>query len=137
MKIIFLLISFFLFFIEMDAQKTIPLYNGVIPGSKATTIKEKTEIEKNGVVIISKIVAPSLSVYLPPKEKRTGASVIICPGGGYSVVAVKHEGTDVAKKMAEWGVAAFVLKYRLPDDSLMLNKETGPLQDVQEAMKYV
>jgi acetyl esterase/lipase len=137
MKIIFLLIIFFLFFTAMDAQKIIPLYTGAISGSKVTNTKEKSETDKDGIVLISKISKPTLSVYLPPKTKRTGAAVIICPGGGYSVVAVKHEGTDVAKKMTEWGVTAFVLKYRLPDDSIMLDKETGPLQDVQQAIKYI
>ena len=76
---------------------------------------------------------PTLTVYLPPKEKATGAAVIICPGGGYFILAASHEGHDVAKKFNEMGVAAFVLKYRIPDDLTMVNKEIGPLQDAQRA----
>jgi acetyl esterase/lipase len=121
----------------MAAQKNLPFYPGTIPGAKETMDKETTETNEDGVVIIHKISRPTLSVYLPPKKKRTGAAVIICPGGGYTVVAIKHEGTDVAKKFTEWGVTAFVLKYRIPDDSTMINKETGPLQDLQQAIQYV
>jgi hypothetical protein len=60
-----------------------------------------------------------------------GTAVIICPGGGYTKISYGHEGIDVAKKFNEIGVAAFVLKYRLPDDTLMYNKEIGIVQDAQ------
>jgi acetyl esterase/lipase len=74
---------------------------------------------------------------LPSKEKATGAAVVICPGGGYYVVAAKHEGYDVAEKFTEMGVAAFVLKYRIPDNATMINREIGPLQDAQQAILTV
>ena len=88
-------------------------------------------------MIIGKISRPTLTIYLPPKEKATGAAVVICPGGGYWIVAARHEGTDVAKRLNESGIAAFVLKYRIPDSSTMINKEIGPLQDAQRAMQIV
>ncbi len=56
---------------------------------------------------------PSLTVWLPPSEKATGAAVVVCPGGGYGMLAVDHEGTQVAQWLNSLGVAAFVLKYRL------------------------
>ncbi len=118
------------------AQKTIPLYKHAVPNSKPSPNEEKTAIE-NGIVIVSKISIPTLSIFLPPKEKANGTAVIICPGGGYGVNAIKHEGNDVAKKFKEMGVAAFVLKYRIPNEATMVNKEIGPLQDAQQAIKTV
>lgn len=120
----------------MCAQKIIPLYEGEIPNSKAAADEEKFE-DTNGIARISKISRPTLSVYLPPQEKSTGAAVIICPGGGYWINAISHEGTDVARKFNEMGVAAFVLKYRIPNDATMINREIGPLQDAQQAIRMV
>src|SRR6476660_4392234 len=79
------------------SQTIIPLYTDSIPNSKPTRDEEKSEINKDSILIISKISRPALTVYQPLKEKRTGAAVIICPGGGYSVEAAGHEGADVAK----------------------------------------
>ncbi len=118
------------------AQKILPLYKDSIPNSKPAPNEENNET-RDGVLIISKISRPSLTVYLPQKNKANGTAVIICPGGGYWVVAAKHEGSDVAKKFNEMGVAAFVLKYRIPSDVWMENRETGALQDAQQAIKTV
>lgn len=118
----------------MYSQQVYPLYKGNIPNSKPTADEETSEIN-NGMLIISKISRPTLTVYLPPKEKATGAAVVICPGGGYGITASGHEGADVAKKFIEMGVAAILLKYRIPNDATMINKEIGPLQDAQQAIK--
>ena len=120
-----------------NAQETIPLYNGTIPHSKPIRNRELSETGKDGILRISKVSEPTLLAFFPPKEKATGTAVIICPGGGYGILAASHEGTDVAKVFNEWGVTAFVLKYRLPDDSIMQDKETGPLQDAQTAIQLV
>ena len=56
---------------------------------------------------------PSISVWLPPEERATGAAVVVCPGGGYQMLAVEHEGKQVAEWLNGLGIAAFVLKYRL------------------------
>lgn len=120
----------------LRAQENVLLYPGAIPGSKPTPVdfKEVNENGKDGILRVSKVSQPTLSVFLPAKEKATGAAVIICPGGGYGILAIGHEGYDVAKRFNEIGVAAFVLKYRLPDDAIMLDKSFGPLQDAQEAI---
>ena len=123
---------------ESIAQKSIPLYNGTIPNSKPVKNEETSEIDREShILIISKVTQPTLAIFLPPKEKANGTAVVICPGGGYSIVAAGHEGYDVAKKFNEWGIAAFVLKYRIPDDHSMVNKEIGPLQDAQRAVQLV
>lgn len=122
---------------NVEAQTVLPLYgNEPIKNSKPSKDEEKSEWQ-NGILIISKISRPTLSVYLPSKEKANGAAVLICPGGGYSIVAASHEGSDVAKKFNEMGIAAFVLKYRIPDTATMMDKEIGPLQDAQQAMKII
>ena len=131
----FFLATFLMTSITLSAQKVIPLYEGEIPNSRPGPDEEKTETD--GIVRISKISKPTLSVYLPSLEKSTGAAVIICPGGGYWINAISHEGTDVAKKFNEIGMAAFVLKYRIPNDATMINREVGPLQDAQQAIKLV
>lgn len=121
----------------MKSQTVQPLYPDSIPNSKPAADEETTVINPDGVTIISKISKPTLTLFLPPKEKSNGTAVIICPGGGYWVNAASHEGVDVAKKFAELGVAAFVVKYRIPSDVWMINREIGPLQDAQQAIKMV
>lgn len=119
------------------AQKVLPLYATDIPNSKPSIDKESVKVLEKGITIIDKISRPTLTVFLPPKNKATGTAVIICPGGGYWVVAAGHEGVDIAKKFNKMGVAAFVLKYRIPNDEWMLNRSIGPLQDAQQAIKTV
>jgi acetyl esterase/lipase len=117
------------------AQTVIPLYKN-IPNSIPSTLKEITDSTSvRGKV--SHVVTPTLTAYLPEKSKANGAAVIICPGGGYAYLVVNHEGKDVAQEFAKRGIAAFVLKYRLPNDLIMINREIGPLQDAQQAIKMI
>ncbi len=122
-----------------NAQEVIPLYNGDIPGAKPTptTYIENTEVRANGTLSITKVSVPTMTVFVAPKETATGTAVIICPGGGYGALAFSHEGTDVAKRFNAIGVSAFVLKYRLPSDEIMVDKTYGPLQDAQQAIYLV
>lgn len=118
-------------------QETIPLYVKEIPNSKPSANQEKREVRENGMEIISAITVPTLTVFAAKNPAASRTAVIICPGGGYHINAIKHEGLDVAKKLNEWGVTAFVLKYRIPNDATMVNKEIGPLQDAQQAIRTV
>jgi len=125
----------FLFAAHMlTAQDSLLLYPRGVPNSKPAAIAEHKETDQAGRVRISHVTNPYLLVFLPPKEKANGTAVVICPGGGYARLAASHEGVDVAKALNEWGVAAFVLIYRLPDDSIMDDKEIGPLQDAQRSI---
>ncbi len=111
-----------------------------IPGEKRSeTYKEQTEtvINVNPVLWTTKVSQPLLIYYTPTSSHKTDVAVIICPGGGYGGLAISHEGYDVAQRFAAIGVSAFVLKYRLPNDEIMENKKIGPLQDAQQAIKYV
>ena len=120
------------------SQETIPLYDeGTIPNSKPAQLEEKSEVAGNGRFLVSNVSIPTLTVFLPPADKANGTAVIVVPGGGYRFVASDHEGTVVAKALNEWGVTAFVLKYRLPSDEIMTDKTIGPLQDAQRAIQLV
>lgn len=120
-----------------QGQETIPLYPKDIPNSKPSANQEKREVRDNGMEIISAISIPTLTIFTPKNSSASGTAVIIFPGGGYHLNAIKHEGLDVAKVLNEWGITAFVLKYRIPDGGTMINKEIGPLQDAQQAIIVV
>ena len=122
---------------SMNAQTVLPLYEGVIPNSKPSANKEKSVTDAAGILRISKVSVPTLTMYTPKKQSEKRSAVIICPGGGYGILAASHEGADVAKAFNEMGITAFVLKYRLPDDSIMVDKSIGPLQDAQRALQLV
>jgi len=119
------------------SQTVLPLYSDAIPNSKPGPDQESSETDAKGIQRISKVSRPTLTVYLPPKEIATGAAVIVVPGGGYHILAYTHEGMDVAKRFNEMGVAAFLLKYRLPSDETMIHKEFGPVQHAQRAIQMV
>ncbi len=140
MKTIFktILCSTILFNINaVNAQKIIPLYDTEIPNSKPAPNKEKSVMGADGVLRISSVSIPTLSIYKPEKSLDKGTSVIICPGGGYKILAASHEGADVARELNKWGITAFVLKYRIPNDTTMQDKSIGPLQDAQRAIQVV
>jgi acetyl esterase/lipase len=121
---------------SLQAQEILDLYPGKIPGAKPVpaTYKEIDVVKDGKVTSGTKVSRPTLTMYQPEASKANGTAVIICPGGGYSHLALGHEGEDVARKFNEYGVTAFVLKYRLPSDSIMTDKSFGPLQDAQQAI---
>lgn len=80
---------------------------------------------------------PSLTVHLAPKDKATGAAVVICPGGGYGFLAADHEGTQVAEFFNGLGVHAFVLKYRIVTKDRPGPLGKAPLLDAQRAIRFV
>jgi acetyl esterase/lipase len=132
-------IFFMIFFSNLlKAQQVIPLYDGEIPNAKPCSETDHEFIDtswnKNGILIVDKIPKPTLTIYEAPSDKRNGVAVIICPGGGYAVLAAGHEGANVAKAFNEAGVTAFVLRYRLPTDECMTNKSFVPLMDAQQAL---
>jgi acetyl esterase/lipase len=126
-----------LFCLQLKGQTVIPLYEGEIPNSRPSINQEYSHIEPGNILIVSKVSVPCLMAFIVPKEKATGVAVIICPGGGYTNLAVGYEGTEVAQRFNEAGISAFVLKYRIPTDSTMINKELGPLEDAQRALLIV
>jgi acetyl esterase/lipase len=114
---------------------SIHLYSGTIPNSKNTGAVEKTE--QQDITVISNVQTPSIDVYLPTKKFATGQAVIICPGGGYWILAYDLEGTDIARYLNSIGVAGIVLKYRLPTYGNTIEPNKAPLMDAQRAMRLV
>lgn len=121
--------------------EVLPLWPGGAPGSEAMAERKEvlTQPAKPGDSLkVSNIHNPSLLLYLPPKEKATGAAMIIAPGGGHRFLSIDTEGTNVAEWLNGIGVAAFVLKYRLAREADSPYKvETHPFADVQRAIRIV
>jgi acetyl esterase/lipase len=98
--------------------QVVPVWPDGAPGAKGSQEADK----------------PTLTVYLPPREKATGAAVVICPGGGYAGLAIDHEGHQVAQWLNSNGVAGFILKYRHHGTGY---GHPAPLQDAQRAIRMV
>ena len=128
------IISFDLF----SQPLNIELWKGVIPGSKSNDGYTENTVRRDGRIIsCERVVTPELTICLPPSDKASGVAVLVCPGGGYGMLAFDHEGNDIANWLNANGIAAAILKYRLPSDLIMENKSTGPLQDAQEAIRVI
>ncbi|MFT6443134.1 MAG: acetyl esterase/lipase [Salibacteraceae bacterium] len=131
------LVLFLIVSIHLEAQQIIDLYPDSIPSSKSYQMNEIVKEENGQISWYRKVSKPTLTIYQPKKEIATEAAVIVCPGGGYSGESYLREGTLIAESFVHKGIAAFILKYRLPSDSIMIDKTIGPLQDAQQAIKTV
>jgi len=125
--------SFDLNYFNTKHIEVLPLYAAAIPNATAAPDKENSTI--TDILRIAKVSKPTMTLYKP--DKPNGKAVIICPGGGYGILAWEKEGTKVAEMFNSWGITAFVLKYRLPDDTTMIDKSIAPLQDAQQAIRLV
>ena len=119
--------------LSMAQQREIKIWEENVPNSIHTADYQEDYNEKEDR--LSKVTNPTLTVFEP--EHPNGTSVIICPGGGYQFLAINKEGYKTAEWFNTLGITAFVLKYRLPSDEIMKNKSVGPLQDAQEAVRYI
>lgn len=124
--------------ISAFGQEKIDIWSGKIPGAiEDTSYKEIDLINEPGRYRIMKVKNPTLTIFTPPHGKGNGTALLICPGGGYSHLAYNKEGVNVAEWFNSIGITAFVLKYRLPSDSIMTDKTIGPLMDAQKAMRVI
>lgn len=108
------------------------LWPGAVPGE--TGAKHPPEITGNhqgNVTRLTDITNPSLTVFFPKANRQNGAAVLVCPGGGYSILAINLEGYEIAHWLNHLGFTAFVLEYRVPDN------RAGALQDAQRAMRVI
>ncbi len=122
----------------------LPLWPDKAPGEKgdigpeADTTKPGQDGPKpeNHIIRLGNVTQPTLTVYSPPKEKNTGAAVLVCPGGGYSILALNLEGSEVCRWLNSIGVTGILLKYRVPSRA-GLEKHTAALQDAQRALGMI
>lgn len=131
----------FLFFLirlhpgAWSQEVRMPLYSGVIPNSKPTNVKEFSENKE--IFILRNVKDPDIAIYLPTKKSASGQCVVICPGGGYWQLSYDLEGTDIARYFNSIGIAAVVLKYRLPSKEYCIEPHKAPLMDAQRAIRLV
>lgn len=113
----------------------VELWNGKIPNAIPNLEYEEIKVFEDSVLVkVSQVKIPTITIFEP--KKPNGTAVVICPGGGYLHLAINKEGYKVAEWLNKLGITAIVLKYRLPSDAIMKEKEIGSLQDAQEAIRY-
>ena len=118
----------------------VKLWPGKAPGEEKDIGPEKYIERKNQQIEVKRLTnvsEPTLTVYPAPKDKANGTAVIVAPGGGYSILAIEHEGTDVCKWLNDLGVTAVLLKYRVPKRPGQTPENLAPLQDAQRAVSLV
>ncbi len=113
-------------------KELIYLWPGRVPGELKEKLPPSIDTSKKGNVFrYSEVTNPGIEVYLPDPITKNESAVIVCPGGGYSILAYDLEGTEIAAWLNKLGFTAFVLQYRIPD------KKEGALQDVQRAIRII
>jgi acetyl esterase/lipase len=134
MKNLFVFLLLLFLSISTNAQKReiIYLWPGKVPGELKEKQPPVIDTSKNDKILrFDEVTNPAIEVFLPDKAIKSGSAVIVCPGGGYNILAYDLEGTEIAGWLNKLGFTAFVLQYRIPD------KKEGALQDVQRAMRIL
>jgi acetyl esterase/lipase len=129
-KIIVIACLLFTFASTKAQQKVIQLYSAAAPGSENWTYNEQEYKPGTNDALVYNVSHPTLTVYPADPSTANGTAIIVCPGGGFYILAIKHEGTDVAHWLNQKGITVFILKYRL-GHSLTDN----PGQELGENMK--
>lgn len=143
-----LLSTLFLTLINMSAQgpawqpsaghTQVPIWPGVVPGARPVTGPETTKTDTKDLVAgkpwvyINNVSLPTMTVYLP-KGKNAGAAVVVFPGGGYQILAIDLEGTEVCDWLTSKGITCVLLKYRVPGEGKL--PKSGAFPDSPEALE--
>lgn len=132
---------------QSSELRTIPLWNGKVPGIIAAKGQERDTTDAEGRMVAGKPVVrlgdvsePMLTVYPADEQKNTGAAVMVCPGGGYNILAYDLEGSEVCEWLNSIGVTGILLKYRVPrpaGEGRADGPPVGPLMDAQRALSIV
>lgn len=115
-------------------QVSIPVYENHVPNARQAPADYLEHTDADGLV--TRITQPALIPFFPAKETATGTAILIFPGGGYRLLSL-GAAEEIAKALNKEGIAAFIVKYRLPNDTIMINRSIGPLQDAQAAIRLV
>ncbi|MDQ5979844.1 MAG: Alpha/beta hydrolase [Verrucomicrobiota bacterium] len=119
--------------------EVVPIWANGTPGTEGKRDRPEKTVPspKNDYLRVSQIHHPSLTVHLPPAEQATGTGVLILPGGGYQFLSIDLEGSEIASWFTERGIAAFVVKYRLPREPDSTYTMDDALADTQRAIRLV
>jgi acetyl esterase/lipase len=125
-----------------DKPPVLAIWPGKVPGEDKSIGEENVKAQKHGqktIQLLTNVSKPTLTVFRPAKDKDTGAAVLICPGGGYHILAWDLEGEEVATWLNSIGVTGIILKYRVPRRPGQDKDKPpiGPLQDAQRALSLV
>jgi acetyl esterase/lipase len=121
-----------------DRPAEIPLWPGGAPGSEGKPAKETVTTSASGELSVSGIHNPSITPYLPPTDKATGLAILVIPGGGHRMLAITHEGYNVAEWLRDRGIAAFVLKHRLAREAGSTYRiEVESYADTERALQLI
>src|SRR3984957_3457050 len=137
-------ISTIIFAIGLSGQSAEPtvikLWPGKAPGETKDIGPEKVIEPKPGqreVKRVADVSEPTIAIYSPPKEKSTKVAIVVAPGGGYSILAIEHEGTQVCEWLNSLGVTAVLLKYRVPKREMQMRENLAALQDAERAISLL
>lgn len=126
-----------------EPGKVLELWPGAVPGERGAIGPERDTTKESDNLVAGKrlirlgnVAKPTLSIYRPAADKDSGAAVLVCPGGGYDILALDLEGTEVCEWLNSIGVTGVLLKYRVPKRE-GLEKYTAALQDAQRALGLV
>ena len=134
-KLFMTMFSMMMFYSVMGQNQVLPLWEGDPPNYRETG--EVTIWDTSDIVRVRNVQKPDIAVFLPSKKNTTGEAVVICPGGGYHILAYDWEGSDIARWLNSKGISAFVLKYRLPGSTSNITPRLSPLMDAQRALRMV
>ena len=116
----------------------VPLYAGPPPGAPPSAMPEVfVRTPGDPIARVTHVQRPDMRVFLPPATKATGSAIVIFPGGGYSILAIDHEGWAIARRLNGIGVAAIVVKYRVSDTEGDVYRFPVPLLDARQALRIV
>ena len=134
MKKLIALIAITMLSMNSYSQKSEPVYlwPAQVPGETESKHEPvQTPNKERDVIRLTDVTNPAFLVFKPAKENNNGAGVIVCPGGGYEILAINLEGYEVADWLTKQGFTAFVLQYRVP------KKQDGALMDAQRAIRVI
>ncbi|MDL2264998.1 alpha/beta hydrolase [Parabacteroides sp. OttesenSCG-928-G21] len=139
-KIVLFLTGLIFTFTIMAQESPILLFPDSAPG-ETTTLIEKGDtnggkVAEKSVLRIMNVSEPTITIYPAPEENSNGTAMLVCPGGGYNILAYDLEGDEICEWLNELGITAVLLKYRVPRRE-GLQKHEAPLQDAQRALGYI
>lgn len=129
------------FSISAQAQaapgETVRLWQATAPGERADMPEQQTEVgTKDGIERTKNVSVPTMQWFSPTDGEGNGSAILVCPGGGYNLLASEHEGTAVCEWLNRFGYTAILLRYRVPRRDLQA-KHQAPLQDAQRAISMI